>query len=310
MYTTLNNVIFYNYEKNGDCFVTKGFVTDLINQLDDVSFSYAHDKHENIIADVNCRFVRTYQIPYREVKKELPYIFHEDSGTLFISTWIGSWIGKYLAPGHHANYPLLHTAWKEYFDLLGLEFNQDFTYYLPETDYTKFDLTKCEEYLKTHSDKPIVLFCNGIQQSGQSGMSIMQNTIKTVAEKFTDHEFLVAHKLNIELPNITYTDDIFGANEGNLNQISYLSKFAKMIIGKNSGPFSFCHTKENLSDPNKIFLSFNYRPTDCLTGAGEYYANTFFSNTVNEMMAAEMVSHFLLKNDYSQGKKRIMIVGS
>lgn len=308
MYTTLNNVIFYNYEKNGDCFVTKGFVSELIKQLDNVSFSYAHDKHENIIADINCRFVRTYQIPYKEVKKELPYIFHEDSGTLFISTWIGSWIGKYLAPGHHANYPLLHAAWKEYFDMLDLNFNQDFTYYLPETDYSKFDLSICEAYLKKHYEKPLVIFCNGIQQSGQSGMGIMQSTIKSIAEKYKDHEFIVTYKLDFNLPNITYTDDLFDGKEGNLNQISYISKFSKMIIGKNSGPFSFCHTKENLSDPNKTFLSFNYRPTDCLTGEGDYYANTFFSNTLNENNAAHIIDFLLTKSYYDPDKKQIKII--
>jgi hypothetical protein len=308
MYTTLNNIIFYNYEKNGDCFVTKGFVKDIIRQLDDVGFSYAHDKHESIIADVDCRLIRTYQIPFRDVKKELPYIFHEDSGTLFISTWIGSWIGKHLAPGHHANYPLLHSAWREYFEILDIKFDNDFSYYLPETDYSKFDLDSCHKYLKEKSQKPIVLFCNGIQQSGQSAMGIMENTIKDMADKFKDHEFLVAHKLNINRPNITYTDDLFSANEGNLNQISFLSKHAKLIVGKNSGPFSFCHTKENLLDSSKTFLSFNFRATDCLTGKGEYNANTYFSNTVNENIASEIVEHLLVKNDYTTHKKEISII--
>jgi hypothetical protein len=309
MYTTLNNIIFYNYEKNGDCFVTKGFVKDIMSKFDDVSFSYAHDKHSSIISDIDIKIVRTFQIPFKDVKKELPYIFHEDSGTLFISTWIGSWIGKYLAPHHHANFPLLHIAWKEYYNILGLDDNEDFNYYLPTIDYSKYDTSKCDEYLEKINNRPMVLFCNGIQQSGQSAMSTMKQTIELVAKKFADYEFLVCHKSDLNLPNVTYTDDIFGSNEGNMNEISYLSRSAKMIVGKNSGPFSFCHTKENLDDPSKIFLSFNFRPTDCLTGAGEYNANTFFSNTVNEQLAAEMVTHFLLKTDYSVGKKRLLTVG-
>lgn len=299
--TNINNIIFYNYEKIGDCFVNKGYVSEIMKQLTDVTFSYAHDRHSSIIADLDCRFLRSNQIP-QEVDTHKKCVIHEDSGTLFINTWIGAWIGTFLVHGQHANFPLLHRAWSEYLKILELPV-KDFFDYAPEINYEKFDLTLAEQYLEKVKGKKLVVICNGVQQSGQSSMGAMQNTIAKIADKFPDHEFAVAFKLGITRPNVTYTDDIFGSPEGNMNQISYIARQAKMIVGKNSGPFTFCHTKEMMSDPDKIFLSFNHRMSDYLMGEGEYYANSFFSSTTNEDNAAEIITHLLEKKDFSKDKK-------
>jgi len=303
----INNIIFYSHEKNGDCFVNKGYVAEIIKHFPDVNFSYVHDHHSSIIADLGCRFLRTNQIPV-EVDKNKKCVYHEDSGTLFMNTWIGAWIGTFLVHGQHANYPLIHRAWSEYLKILDMPIKDDFFEYVPTIDYSQYDLTQAEQYLEKVAGKPLVLVCNGVQQSGQSSMGNMEKAIGIVAQKFPDHEFLVAYKLNLNLPNITYTDDVFKANEGNMNQISYIARQAKLIVGKNSGPFTFCHTKEMLDNPNKIFLSFNHRLTDSLTGDGQYFANTFFSSTVNNDVAAEIIEFLLNKTDFSKDKKPMIHV--
>lgn len=304
----INNIIFYSHEKNGDCFFNKGYVKGIMDHLPDVTFSYAHDHHTSIVQDLGCRFIRTFQIP-AEVDKNQKIVYHEDSGTVFINTWVGAWIGKYLVHGQHANFPLMHRVWTEYYNMLGIPISEDFSQYFPEVDYDQYDLSKPNEYLAKVGDRPLIIFCNGVQQSGQSAMGDMSNIINYFCSSLPDYEFLVTYKLSFNHPNLTYTDDLFGSQEGNLNQISYISKRAKLIIGKNSGPFTFCHPKENLNDENKVFMSFNFRPSDCLTGDGEYYANTYSSNTVDDRVAAEIVNYLITKQDHPKGKKKILQIG-
>lgn len=304
----INNIIFFSHEKNGDCFVNKGYVKDIMDRLPDLTYSYAHDHHPSIVQDLGCRFIRTFQIP-KEVDKNQKAVHHEDSGTLFINTWIGAWIGKYLVHGQHGNFPLFHRAWSEFLDMLNLSIDGDYSLYLPEIDYSQYDLTVADQYLQRINGRPLVVICNGLQQSGQSAMGVMPNVIDTLGRVYPDHEFLVTYKVNSNLPNVTYTDDLFGSKEGNLNQISYISRQSKLLIGKNSGPFTFCHTKEMLNDPTKIFLSFNYRPTDYLLGEGEYYANSFFSPTIDENVALDVIKYLISKQDFNQNKKSLITIG-
>lgn len=301
----IKNIIFYSHEKNGDCFVNKGYVKYIMEKFPDINFSYVHDHHPSIVQDLNCRVVRTFQIP-AEINKNKKSIFHEDSGTLFINTWIGAWIGKYLVHGQHANFPLIHRAWSEFLQVLELPIEGDYDFYLPEINYSAFDLSKADQYLEKVKGKKLILICNGIQQSGQSAMGVMTNTIHMVASHFNDYEFLSTYRVNVDLPNVTYTDDVFGSDIGYLNQISYIGQEAKMIIGKNSGPFTFCHTKQMVNDPEKIFLSFNFRMIDCLLGAGIYNCNSFYSSTIDEMKAGNIIIDLLNKKDFYKNKKAII----
>ena len=45
-------------------------------------------------------------------------------------------------------------------------------------------------------------------------------------------------------------------DNNDLNEISYLSTFCDVIIGKESGPFAFCTIKDNLMNENKTFINF------------------------------------------------------
>ena len=61
-----------------------------------------------------------------------------------------------------------------------------------------------------------------------------------------------------------------------MNEISYLSTFCDLIIGRNSGPFCFASNKENINSINKTFYAFNDRKTDCFYKDVEIKANYIF----------------------------------
>ena len=54
-------------------------------------------------------------------------------------------------------------------------------------------------------------------------------------------------------------------NTCDLNEISYLSTCCDVIIGKNSGPFVFCETKDNLMDERKKIVSFSKGPKESMS---------------------------------------------
>lgn len=295
-------IVFFNQWRNGDCFINKEYVRDIISRLPDDEFVYAHNNHPNIVSDLNCKHVTLNEIP--AINTFIPLaVSQTDPNTLYINTWVGCWIGKHLVQNEHANFHCLHTMWKEIFDALDIKMRGDYFLYLPKVDWYRFDLKECDSYLKTIIPKPIILICNGAQQSGQSSMGDMSHIIKSLASSFPDYEFLITYDIGLTMPNVRCTDDVFGGPTGNLNQIGYISQFAKLIVGKNSGPFTYAHTKTNMNNPEQIFMCFSHKMRDCLMGEGDYLTNSYFSDTIDDTVAIKIISDLILKPTYSSNRK-------
>ena len=296
----ITNITFFNRWRNGDCFINKGYVRDIINRYPHgIKFKYAHDNHPNIVSDLNCEHVPLSAIHPIGTFTPLAQV----ENTLYINTWVGCWIGKHLKEKDHANFYCLHDMWKEFYQALNLEMKGDYSHYHPSIDFIKFDLTDANNYFLRLKAKEFILICNGVQQSEQSSMGDMRNIIFELATRFQEKDFLITHKVDVELPNITYTDDLFNSPTGNLNQISYLSQFTKLIIGKNSGPFTYAHIKENMNNYQKTFMCFSHKMRDCLMGEGEYLANSFFSNTIDDDKAIEICENLIQYPSYANYKK-------
>ena len=54
-----------------------------------------------------------------------------------------------------------------------------------------------------------------------------------------------------------------GAPRPDLIYMGYIARHCDLIIGRNSGPFTYCMTKENLIDSPKKFLSTTDHPMLC-----------------------------------------------
>lgn len=285
----IDNLVLFNHWRNGDTFINRNYVKHIISKLNVPSY-YAHKNHEANIRDLNCRIIGLSDIP-KQCNMSVISAYDKANKTFYINTWVGAWIGKILKPGDHANFVTLHKVWNELYSQIfnGEQLPGNYFDFLPTIDYSVYDLSKSIEWLKDKQD--VVLVCNGKQQSEQSSMGYMLKIINVISQKYNNVHFLVCDKVGIERENVTYTDDIFGSSIGNLPHISYMSQYAKLIIGKNSGPFSFSHTKETCSDSNKTFLCFSKEMKHCLCGEGMYYANHLFSNTVDDDYAIKLISN-------------------
>ena len=109
--------------------------------------------------------------------------------------------------------------------------------------------------------------CNGFVRSGQTVIGNLQDIADQLSTTFPDHTFIYTEKFSLENfanpANIYFTDDInCGVENGDLNDIGYISTRCKLILGKNSGPFMFAHTRDNLMDREKTFISVTTNPQD------------------------------------------------
>jgi hypothetical protein len=259
---TINKICFFNHYHNGDVFSGKGYMQDLINQLPDFEFYHAQNHTTKLVGDLKVTHVSIQQVPLSDHQRIAVV-----NDTLYINTWVGG-AYNFRSPGEdHANYFTLYNMWMYIYQqteqLIGrtLTVSQDIKDYIATTDWSKFEINPA--MLWASANPKFVLFCNGFVRSGQSRIGLMEDIITTIAQICPDKMFVCAAKFPTDQPNIAFTDDIFqGIQGGDINEIAYLSTFAELIVGKNSGPYMYTHVKENVLNPNKAFLSLSHRPTD------------------------------------------------
>ena len=299
----MKKIIFFNQFHNGDCFVGKQYVAEIVRQLPDVEFSYAHNNHADVIKDLGIEHLGLNNIPPMDRMTRVGE--SPDKETVFINTWVGCWQGTMFNHGEHINFVRLHNIWREYFKYFNLEFIEDPNHYLPRIDDAKFDMKAADAWLNDHSDRRSILICNGNANSGQSRVGDLTQCISKLAADHADVNFIVTHKVNVTSPNIYYTDDIFAHLESDLNQIAYLARGCDVIVGKNSGPFSYCQNATNLMDASLTFLNLSILATDCPSGGGLYRARCVHTAETNDHRIANII-HVLLENPDYRGTEIIL----
>ena len=266
----MSKIIFFNHYHRGDLLTHKEFIRQLQNEMPGFTFEYMHFNHPKLTRDLN---IPVIGVP-ENLDAKTP--FYQDEGVLYINTWIGCFWDIFCEHGG-INMNSLWHQWDKILDTINGHFNTEIALrtdkesYLPEIDFTKFDVSSIDEFLKTHTNKKI-LICNGPPKSGQSFSDNMQDFINLAAEESPNIDFICTTKFDTTLNNVLFTDDIIvdkeiedkrapwedrEINNCDLQEISYLSEHCDAIVGKNSGPFVFCETYNNYMNPNMKFLSYN-----------------------------------------------------
>lgn len=291
----MKKIVFYNQFHNGDCFVGKSYVADLAAKLG-VEVAYAHNNHPDIIKDLGFEQLGLNNIPPMDRMSRIGE--SKDKETVYVNTWVGCWQGTMFPFGEHINFIRLHNIWREYFKYFNVDFVEDPNYYLPRIDYSQYDVSGADTWLAQHAGQRHVLICNGTANSGQSRVGDLRHAVNRLADEHPDINFILTQKLDIQRDNIYYTDDIFANVESDLNQIAYLASQCELIVGKNSGPFTYCQNAANLANPNLTFFNLSILPTDCPSGGGLYFARCVHTAEVNEVRIAVMISTLLENKEY------------
>jgi hypothetical protein len=288
----LSSIIFFNHWHYGDLFSTRGLIDDIRSQLpDNFPLLYAHYKNPAATADVAQQLDKqNCAILLNKIYERNPFLNGPD--TIFINTWVGAYQG--LWPNTHPSYISHHVIYGHLYHALknnyGLEFklNPDVWHYVPDIDYSVIDRSVTDKFVQNASGK-IFLFCNGGVQSTQSSMGNMAQTIIWLSKVYTDDTFVATERFETNQPNIVFTDDIYN-KPCDIIDISYLSRSSHLIVGKNSGPFTYASTKSNLKDPTKMFWCFSHKPEDVLPYGLDLKCDFRFSTVTSDVEASAQLS--------------------
>ena len=269
----ITQIVFFNHYHNGDLFVSKEFVRNIKKQIGNIfDIKYLLFNHHKTLLDLNISYAG-YPIGLNDRCKFI--LFGE---ILYVNTWIGAYQFPYADPPHFykggINYLDLHEMWKYIFKeiekytsiKLIIDVNPEF--YIPQIDYSQFNVSIIDNFVSDKKD--IVLVCNGQPMSNQSELTNLNEIIKRLSIDFKEKTFVCTKKFDFA-DNIYFTENIINLKSDltktpywnqctpycDLNEISYLSTFCDVIIGRNSGPYIYCTTKNNMMDNSKKFIQFN-----------------------------------------------------
>lgn len=276
----MRRLILFNHYHRGDLFTHKEFARQIKNELSDVQLEYWHFNHPKVNRDLGITLTGFPNNISNWTK------FEKQDNSFLVNTWIGIW-GEIFDRHGGVNLLSLTESWTIIFEEINKEFGSnlsvraDIRSYLPRIDYSKFNLKNIESFINTNKSKK-VLICNGFPMSNQSFNSDLSAPINLMAFNHKDISFICTRKFNTNYSNIFFTDDIIQDNDVyhfnapwhdrevntcDLNEISYLSTKCDLIIGKNSGPFVFCETYDNLMDRTKRIISFSRGSNESMSNA-------------------------------------------
>lgn len=271
----ISNVVFYNHWHNGDLFLPKAYIVRLIDIFRNhgiSNFSYAHKNSHRLFLDLEIEHIPLLQKDIPVTEGNTIFIFEK---TLYINTWVGVYRAFFRSTQEHSTLETITTIWSSIYYTLQMlleipiftSFHEKFIPIngIPTTNWDKYEKELVEDF--TLDKENMILFCNGPNKSLQtyySGINLMKDTIQSLAEKHKNYNFICTHKFELEksLSNIFFTDDILKPIKGgDINEIAYISTFCEIIIGKNSGPYMYCHVKDNILR-KCLFLSISDRQSD------------------------------------------------
>lgn len=290
-------IMFVNMFHNGDCFIPKGWMQDMISKLPEIDFFYTHIQNRDILKDLKAEFVEPNRIGFAGQLNHTPVMMSPEGDTIAIQTWCGVFrekhCGEIIPPFGHSTFERQHRIYKKICEILRDNTNVIITPsenpidYIPSVDWSCFELSAANEFLQTVNGKDLILFCNNDVKSGQSDVGDMTNVINVLCYLYPEKVFLSTKKLNLEIDNLFYTNDIFN-KPFDLNDIGYLSKYCKLIVGKNSGPHIFTQHKENMLDSSKTFFCLGHCEDDNLPYGIDLPAKTKFTTKSEDKELIEL----------------------
>ena len=293
----MKKIVFFNQFHNGDCFVGKEYVAQIVKALPAVEFEYAHLNHPDIIKDLPVKYIPLEQLPH--ITQMTRVAESDDKQTVYINTWVGCWQGALFPHGEHINNQRLHAIWSKYFEYLKLPIGEPEDY-LPKINFDAYNIKPAFDFVQQAQmlNEKIVIFANGSANSGQSRAGDFGTVVARLAKEFPSTRFLLTSSIDgLSASNIYYANEVIPL-ESNLNQIAYISQFSEMIVGKNSGPFTWCQFRSNLLDSYRTFFNFSILPTDCPSGGSKYLARCLFSPVTDDNRIYELIRDALMQPKY------------
>jgi hypothetical protein len=281
------NIYFYLYFGNGDIFISKEFVKDILSQVKYDTAYYSHGKNKRILADIpelNFAPITNEHIPNIRCR-----LVNND---LFVNCWLGV-DSTYVTPANSCSVTNSKRMYNDIFSKthLDIHLNKSLGEYIPQIDYKYFELEGVNNFISSNNKK-FFLWDNGLVQSNQANNFDFTPAIDTISRLYPHINIVTTSRTPLLASNIFFTGDITKPSDGfDLNEISYLSTFTNLIVGRSSGPEVFCTTRENVYNPNKRFISFTYRieSSSIVWGNPEIPSKIYWSSSVDTGSIVEQI---------------------
>jgi hypothetical protein len=252
----MRKICFFNHYHNGDLFHGKAFIRELMYNVE-TDFIYSHSMNPAVLADMDgLQYEPMVNMPTKARYLDL-------GDTFLINTWIGAYFGHGIKYDFECTLRFTHQMYARIYDLINQVFPGTGVVLGPVESYVPFvnygSVNKRDVHAFLVANPRIkVLFSNGPCHSGQCAYNgDMKPIIEEVAKRHPIMTFVATHKFDTEQKNIKFTSDIIDQTSGcDLNEISYLSTYCDLIVGRNSGPYCFTVTDTNTTNPDKTFYSF------------------------------------------------------
>jgi hypothetical protein len=245
----------YNHFHNGDIFYARVLINALIEKY---NVNFYHNLNSPLLSDID---------GLTEIKGVPPNfdIHWSNLNNKNVNSWIGQQNMIFV------NTPIPGCSFENYFTLVkqiishyGIDIKTDEHFYLPVVNYERIHnyemINEKMSELKSKYKK-IILLSNGNVNSGQSLNIDLSTVIINLANINPNCLFLTTNDIQTEYDNIINTS-VLTNTIPDLLQISLISTFCDVIVGRASGPYCFTHTKENLLNENKTYISFSYNQNE------------------------------------------------
>lgn len=291
------NIYFFNPCRNGDVHVSRTYIIDIINKLPDNNYYYI--QNPNYTSGFILNDIKRLKISYDIGKTNPDSSITKIGDNIFINTWYGQSRFKYFEMQYSLNkaddcsFYILYNIFKDVYKFLNIEID-DFENYLPEIFFDNLEKTKIDTFLENNSNfEKKVLICDNPVQSGQSLNFDFKYIIKELSSIYKNYAFISTSNNNPIADNIFSTNDIIGL-KFDLNEISYLSNYCDVIVGRSSGPYTFSLTKQNIMNENKKFVAFTNNKIVALgLKDGDYKCQLNWTNNYDYQNVLDKIIEFL-----------------
>lgn len=264
----MKTIAFFTPANRGDLHVSRELVkhTIAVGHSHGVErFVYHHRWGAEILCDIDGLEYEALEPlpfdPYNTVRKN-----YDNGATWAINTWYAaspSWgLG---GSGFGMTLNTLVSLFKAHFQAMKLPWERSaIEKFIPRPNWSKFRIADVQRHLESPrvQGKKRVLFCNGPAMSGQTHVDDAETNL--LLEKLVDAhpdaifyytDQKVATEAVLLARNAFPTDAVIGKGGCDLNENAFLGTKCDVIIGRASGPSSFCYTADILLDPTKTMIA-------------------------------------------------------
>jgi len=287
MDSSINRLNFYCHYGNGDLFISREFVREIMQIIPAKEYYYSHGKNIRMFAD----FPKLKFTPITDDHVMRKHCFRLGDD-IYINTWLGV-DSNYVTP---ANSCSIDNSFRMYNDILcDLGFpllSRSLEEYIPRVDYSFFDVAPVNKFIRENSSRQMVFITNCLVQSNQAENFDFTPVIIRLCNENPDILFIISDPIGTTFDNLITTVEITQSKDGfDLNELSYLSLFVNLLVGRSSGAQIFSMTSENCMNPQKAFLSFTYRPESAHIVCGKPPINSkvFWSNSTDSLEVYGMI---------------------